>query len=57
MFCKNYCRYPKDYERFDDLKFRCNGCVFLKEDEKCMVKEFKCKNEPDYINFGSMGDL
>jgi hypothetical protein len=57
MFTKTYCRYPNDYERFGDLKFRCDECPFRKENEYCSVKLFKDKYAPDYRDFGSMGDL
>lgn len=57
MFTKTYCRYQNDYERFGDLKFRCNECPFGKSDGSCMCKEFKNKYAPDYRDFGSMGDL
>lgn len=58
LFTKTFCRYRYDYERFGDLKFRCDECPFeIKDDGRCMVKEFKCKYAPDYKDFGSMGDL
>ena len=56
VFTKTYCRYQNDYERFDDLKFRCDECPFLKENKDCSVKLFKNKYAPDYRDFGSMGD-
>lgn len=56
LFTKTYCRYRNDYERFDDLKFRCDECPFSKT-KFCLVKEFKCKYYPEYKDFGSMGDL
>ena len=41
----------------EDLEFMCrNGCTFEREG-RCMVKEFKNRNDPDYKDFGSMGDL
>lgn len=57
LFTKTFCRYVNDYDRFDDLKFRCDECPFQKENEYCQVKEFKNKYAPDYRDFGSMGDL
>ena len=60
LFTKTFCRYRNDYERFKDLKFRCEDCPFLHNDKAegmCMVKEFKCKFAPNYRDFGSMGDL
>ena len=57
LFTKVFCRYANDYERFDDLKFRCDDCPFQKESGNCAMKEFKCKYAPDYRDFGSMGDL
>ena len=58
LFTKTYCRYVNDYERFGDLKFRCEECPFQKdEDGACLVKMFKGKYAPDYVDFGSMGDL
>lgn len=58
LFTKIYCRYQNDYERFEDLKFRCDECLFQKEDGgECLVKLFKHKYAPDYKDFGSMGDL
>lgn len=57
MFTKSYCRYAQDYMRFDDLKFRCDECPFMDKKGECQVKKFKAKYAPDYIEFGSMGDL
>lgn len=61
LFTKTFCRYRNDYERFNDLKFRCEDCPFQNDTEKekglCMVKQFKCKFAPNYEDFGSMGDL
>lgn len=57
LFTKNYCRYRNDYERFDDLKFRCNECPFEQSDGKCLCKTFKNKYAPEYRDFGSTGDL
>ena len=57
LFTKTFCRYPNDYERFDDLKFRCKDCPFWGEDGSCSVKLFKTMYAPDYKEFGAMGDL
>ncbi len=57
LFTKTFCRYKYDYERFDDLKFRCDECPFQKANGDCLVKLFKIKYAPDYQDFGSMGDL
>lgn len=57
LFTKTFCRYTNDYERFDDLKFRCGECPFSKSNGNCICKEFKNKYAPDYRDFGSMGDL
>lgn len=61
LFTKTFCRYRNDYERFKDLKFRCEDCPFQHKDNKgdglCMVKEFKGRFAPNYRDFGSMGDL
>ena len=57
LFSKTFCRYVNDYERFDDLKFRCDECPFSLADNVCQVKTFKNKYYPDYKGFGSMGDL
>lgn len=57
LFMKTFCRYPNDYERFDDLKFRCDECPFSRKNGNCRVKEFKSKYYPDYTDFGCMGDL
>ena len=57
LFTKTYCRYMNDYERFDDLKFRCNECPFINPNGDCMCQKFKSKYAPDYRDFGSMGDL
>ena len=56
-FCKIFCRYREDYERFDDLRFRCSECPFQIGNGACVVKVFKNKFKPDYKDFGSMGDL
>ena len=57
LFTKTYCRYSNDYERFDDLKFRCDECPFCESDGTCICKVFKNKYAPDYRDFGCMGDL
>lgn len=57
IFTKTYCRYRNDYERFDDLEFRCDECPFQKENGDCLCKVFKSQYAPDYKDFGSMGDL
>ena len=57
VFTKTYCRYPNDYDRFNDLKFRCDECPFGKSNGDCACKEFKNKYAPNYKDFGSMGDL
>lgn len=61
LFTKTFCRYANDYGRFNDLKFRCDVCPFQYDtkNEKgvCTVKEFKNKFDPNYRDFGSMGDL
>lgn len=57
LFTKTFCRYRNDYERFDDLKFRCDECPFSLENGYCLVKSFKNTYYPDYKGFGSMGDL
>ena len=57
LFAKTYCRYLSDYERFGDLKFRCEECIFQLDDGRCLIKKFKAINAPDYKDFGSMGDL
>lgn len=57
LFAKTFCRYQNDYERFDDLKFRCDECPFSLENGECQVKLFKIKCYPDYKDFGTMGDF
>ena len=57
LFTKTFCRYAADYERFDNLKFRCDECPFSLENGGCKVKIFKCKFAPDYKDFGAMGDF
>ena len=57
LFTKTFCRYPNDYERFGDLKFRCKNCPFQEKDGACSVKLFKTMYAPDYKDFGAMGDL
>ena len=57
LFTKTYCRYRNDYGRFNDLKFRCDECPFLKKNGDCLCKVFKNKYAPKYKGFGSMGDL
>lgn len=57
LFSKTFCRYKGDYERFNDLKFRCDECPFSVENGVCLCKKFKNKYAPDYRDFGSMGDL
>lgn len=57
-FTKEFCI---DATVSDDLKFRCKECPFQYDGQivkgLCMVKTFKCKYDPDYIDFGAMGDL
>lgn len=57
LFTKTFCRYPNDYERFEDLKFRCGECPLKKENGDCLCKVFKNQYAPDYKDFGAMGDL
>ena len=57
LFTKIYCRYRNDYERFNDLAFRCDECPFKKENGDCLCKVFKNKYSPGYKDFGAMGDL
>lgn len=57
LFTKTFCRRRNDYERFNDLKFRCEECPFQAKGGICKVKEFKSKYAPNYQNFGSRGDL
>ena len=57
LFTKIFCRYSNDYERFNDLKFRCDECPFKRKNGECLVKNFKNKYAPNYRDFGSMGDL
>lgn len=53
-FTKEFCI---DATVSDDLAFRCTECPFLRDKDICSVKEFKCKFDPNYKDFGSMGDL
>ena len=55
LFMKTYCRYQNDYERFNDLKFRCEECPFDYNGD-CLCKIFKNKYAPDYRDFGCMCD-
>lgn len=57
LFTKTFCRYQNDYERFDDLRFRCDECPFQRKNGNCRAKEFKNKYYPEYKDFGCMGDL
>ena len=54
LFTKTFCRYPGDYDRFGDLKFRCKECPFETEQGRCLAKMLKSKFAPDYKDFGSM---
>lgn len=53
IFTKHFCRVVGDYERFDDLQFRCERCPF-KDGDYCKVKQFQKEYAPDYQGFGSM---
>lgn len=55
LFTKEFCIDVKD-DKDGDLRFRCKECPFGKGDT-CLVKEFKHKFDPEYVDFGSMGDL
>ena len=57
IFTKTFCRYRNDYERFNDLKFRCEECPFETVNGECLCKVFKNKYAPNYKDFGCMGDL
>lgn len=57
VFTKTYCRYVNDYERFDDLKSRCEECPFRKANGDCLCRIFKNQYAPNYKDFGCMGDL
>jgi len=54
VFTKAFCI---DAEAGNDLVFRCPECLFQTIDGTCLVKAFKHKFDPDYKDFGSMGDL
>jgi hypothetical protein len=54
VFTKAFCI---DAEAGNDLVFRCPECLFKTIDGTCLVKAFKHKFDPDYKDFGSMGDL
>ena len=54
LFTKTYCR---DKSVKDDLVFRCNQCNFQIPNGPCLIKTMARKLCPDYIEFGSMGDL
>ena len=54
MFMNAFCI---DKSVTDDLKFRCHECPFQMDDGVCKVKVFKNKFDPNYKDFGSMGDL
>lgn len=51
-FTKTFCI---DANVKDDLVFRCKECHFA-DGDMCRVKQFKNKFDPDYKDFGSMGD-
>ena len=53
QFTKAFCR---DESVKDDLVFRCKECGFGLPDGTCLIKAFKCKYDPYYKDFGSMGD-
>lgn len=55
-FTKNWCMNCKETEETDDLVFRCDECLFSK-DEECLIKMFREKYCPEYRDFGCMGDL
>ena len=52
QFTKVYCRDDSDIENHP-LKFRCQGCEFQRKGF-CLIKVFAYRNEPTYLNFGSM---
>ena len=52
QFIKTYCRYAKDYERFGEVKFRCEECPFQADNGSCLCRSFKNKYAPEYRNFG-----
>lgn len=53
LFTKIFCV----RENEEDLVFECLSCPFKTEKGICLVKEFKSKFNPNYKEFGSMGDL
>lgn len=53
-FTKEFCI---DANEKEDLVFRCKECPFQTGTGVCLVKIFKGKFDPDYKDFGSMGDL
>ena len=55
-FTKAFCINLDISNATDDLTFRCKECPFEDKD-KCRVKEFKNKFDPNYKDFGAMGDL
>ena len=57
LFTKEFCIDAEKNDKDGDLRFRCTECPFSCEDNTCSVKEFKRKFDPEYVDFGSMGDL
>lgn len=58
-FTKSFCRidYGADGLPNANLEFRCSVCPMSKEGNICAAKELRLKFDPEYKDFGSMGDL
>lgn len=56
-FTHNWCMNCEETEKQKDLVFRCKECTFHKDDGYCLLKIFKCEHDPEYKDFGCMGDL
>ena len=55
-FTKSFCISVDLSNAEDDLIFRCKECPF-EDGKNCRVKAFRNKFDPDYKDFGAMGDL
>lgn len=59
-FTKNWCMNCEETEKTEDLVFRCDECIFHKENKHCLIKVFCIDKDRDYmsdIDFGCMGML
>lgn len=54
-FTHNWCMNCEETLKQNDLIFRCKECLFITENDNCLIKKFKNKHYPAYKDFRMHG--